>query len=106
MHDIAEVYAQELLSRGHGYPLWFPEPDPKKGSPQIGDVGYIHKGAFRRLFNVLKDRKQFTKGMPENYTPLEYDAEELDMKYKNGIQNKAISSHSVTSHEVKGSAGA
>ncbi|EKM58798.1 uncharacterized protein PHACADRAFT_191130 [Phanerochaete carnosa HHB-10118-sp] len=31
--------------------LWYPEPH-ESGEPQIGDAGFVHEGAFIRLFNL------------------------------------------------------
>ena len=49
--SLSDVYATCLSSYALGYPLWFPEPHDT-GMPQIGDVGYVDEGAFRRLFNI------------------------------------------------------
>ncbi|EKM56577.1 uncharacterized protein PHACADRAFT_253788 [Phanerochaete carnosa HHB-10118-sp] len=38
-----------MLHQGHA--LWYPEPN-ESGEPQIGDVGFIDRGAFIRLFNL------------------------------------------------------
>ncbi|EMD31093.1 hypothetical protein CERSUDRAFT_120141 [Gelatoporia subvermispora B] len=53
------VYADQLYSLGHGMPLWLPEPTQQEGElpepeVQIGDVGYLHKGGFFRLFNISR----------------------------------------------------
>lgn len=48
----SQIYSSTLSTAlQEGYPLWFPEPHDT-GEVQIGDVGYIHEGAFVRLFNV------------------------------------------------------
>lgn len=101
---IAEVYAQELASRGYGYPLWYPE-GSKTGVPRIGDVGYISEGAFVRLLNVreAKDSDRYKKGgPPDNYVPLEYDEDELDDTRDAALQTRVISSQSVSHFEVSG----
>ena len=49
-----EVYHKELLAVEQGVPLWNPVPT-EHGEVRPGDVGYIRKGAFYRLFNVLED---------------------------------------------------
>ena len=49
--SLSDVYASCISSYVQGYPLWFPEPHDT-GEPQIGDVGYLHQGAFVRLFNI------------------------------------------------------
>ncbi|EKM56558.1 uncharacterized protein PHACADRAFT_253757 [Phanerochaete carnosa HHB-10118-sp] len=46
-----EIYSSCLASLHEGHALWYPEPH-ESGEPQIGDVGFIHRGAFIRLFNL------------------------------------------------------
>ncbi|EED83585.1 predicted protein [Postia placenta Mad-698-R] len=49
-----DVYAQQLITLGHGHPLW--EPEPKEETEvEIGDVGYLRQGGFYRMFNALRD---------------------------------------------------
>ena len=46
-----ETYAASLVSKGHGYPLW--EPDPGECAPvELADVGYTSEGGFTKLFNA------------------------------------------------------
>lgn len=101
---IADVYAHELASKGYGYPMWYPE-GLKTGQPQIGDVGYIHNGAFVRLLNVMEplDHPRYKKGAPDNYVPLEYDQNELQDHRNAALQSKVICSQSVRHSEFKGS---
>ncbi|KAH9839012.1 uncharacterized protein C8Q71DRAFT_855664 [Rhodofomes roseus] len=69
-----DVYAQELLPLGHGYPLWDPRPDETAGEIEIGDVGYIEDGRFRRLFNPTLPRDDPANcawGVPKDFRPLE-----------------------------------
>lgn len=43
------VYAEQLVGRGYGLPLWHPEPTRYGTEPcevEIGDVGYISEGRF------------------------------------------------------------
>lgn len=70
----AEVYAEQLLSKAHGLPLWIPEPS-KFGEVLIGDVGYVYDGSFYRLFNVTfpQDHPVNSGGVPEDFKVLEYD---------------------------------
>ena len=71
----AEVYAEQLLSKGHGLPLWIPEPS-KFGQVLIGDVGYVYDGQFYRLFNATfpKDHIVNRGGVPEGFTMLDFDS--------------------------------
>ena len=66
-----ETYANALLTKGHGRPLW--EPDPGEYAPvELGDVGYLCKGAFVKLFNVSKaiDDRSNRLGLPRGHQPL------------------------------------
>jgi len=46
-----ETYANALITKGHGHPLWEPDPGGDPGV-ELGDVGYIHDGRFVTLFNA------------------------------------------------------
>lgn len=65
--EVWETYANELKSHGYGHPLWYPEPS-EDGEIQIGDVGYIEKGHFKRCFNVMVDVRDPCNrlGVPED----------------------------------------
>ncbi|KAH9918069.1 WD40-repeat-containing domain protein [Fomitopsis serialis] len=66
------VYANQLLMLGHGYPLWDPRPINCRPGVQIGDVGYISNGAFIRLFNAMAsedDALNAQRGVPNNHNP-------------------------------------
>nr|VWO96437.1 N/A [Ganoderma boninense] len=67
-----EVYTKLLFKRGHGHPLWEPEPT-QSGEVLVGDVGYMLDGGFYRLFNVtLPADHPLNKrhGVPDGYEPL------------------------------------
>ncbi|GBE87064.1 predicted protein [Sparassis crispa] len=75
-----DVYTQELWRLRYGYPLWDPELAPG-GEVRIGDVGFIHEGAFHRFFNTLPDDMRDAVGghndesdvnpfgLPDNFEP-------------------------------------
>jgi hypothetical protein len=66
-----ETYASVLVTKGHGHPLW--EPDPGEyASVDLGDVGYLYRGAFVKLFNVSKDIHDSSNqsGLPHGHIPL------------------------------------
>jgi peptidoglycan/xylan/chitin deacetylase (PgdA/CDA1 family) len=66
-----ETYANALITKGHGHPLW--EPDPGEYAPvDLGDVGYLYRGAFIKLFNVSKDVHDWSNrlGLPHGHTLL------------------------------------
>jgi hypothetical protein len=66
-----ETYANALIIKGHGYPLW--EPNPGEFAPvELGDVGYLRNGAFVKLFNASKaiDDLSNRLGLPRGHHPL------------------------------------
>jgi hypothetical protein len=66
-----ETYANALITKGHGRPLW--EPDPGEYAPvELGDVGYLYRGAFVKLFNASKaiDDPSNQFGLPRGHDPL------------------------------------
>ncbi|KAF9459080.1 hypothetical protein BDZ94DRAFT_1061902 [Collybia nuda] len=70
-----DIYAQQLGDLRRGHPLYYPEPRPE-GPVEIGDVGFIKDGAFRRLFNVSQppDHPSQRFGVPENFVQLDLGA--------------------------------
>ncbi|GJE91470.1 hypothetical protein PsYK624_076200 [Phanerochaete sordida] len=72
----AYTYAEQLLSRGYGLPLWRPEPT-KFGEVQLGDVGFVEDGRFYRLFNVTRpaDDPLNRFGVPEGFETLQINEE-------------------------------
>ena len=75
MTSAADVYAEQLISRRHGLPLWQPEPT-KFGEVLIGDVGFVQNGCFYRLFNATKlacDPINAQCGVPRDFVPLRYN---------------------------------
>jgi hypothetical protein len=66
-----ETYANALITKGLGHPLW--EPDPGEYAPVgLGDVGYLDNGAFVKLFNASKDIHDWSNrlGLPRGHSPL------------------------------------
>ncbi|KAI0937984.1 hypothetical protein AcV7_003303 [Taiwanofungus camphoratus] len=64
-----DVYAEQLFKRGEGYPLWAPEAT-EDGEVLIGDVGYVRRGAFYRMFNAMRegdDEINKTWGVPDGF---------------------------------------
>ena len=66
------VYESQLALLGYGLPLWFPEPDDTQGPVEIGDVGYMFDGSFRKLFNVTRPIDD-PNDMPPKFVPLTID---------------------------------
>ncbi len=49
-----DIYAAQMCHHGHGYPLWYPDPNPGAREVELGDVGWISQGAMITLFNTLR----------------------------------------------------
>ncbi len=63
----------------YGYALWEPNPGRLYPPVEVGDVGYIRQGKFRRLFNVLlpaDDPSHQKLGVPEYHEPLRPNVED------------------------------
>jgi hypothetical protein len=52
------IFREELAISypGYGFALWEPGPGGQYDAVEVGDVGFIRKGYFQRLFNVLHPR--------------------------------------------------
>ena len=52
------IFREELGIRypDHGHALWDPDPRELYNSVEVGDVGFIRRGYFYRLFNALLPR--------------------------------------------------
>ena len=86
------VYAKQLARLGYGYPLWFPEPEDGH-EVQLGDVGFIDGGRFRRLFNAMTGEGFYTEQRPEGFERLEID--ERFIRYSECLQAGFYSSNMV-----------
>lgn len=97
--QVPSIYPSLMLRRGHGYPLWLPEPisnlppDCVRHGTQIGDLGYLaDNGGFNYLFNVFKDAEDPVNlnwhSVPHGFVPLKVDPtirEELEFHDKNSV---------------------
>ena len=72
----SDVYRKQLSSLYHGIALWNPDPVKKiYNQVSIGDVGYVNRGYFYRMFNVTlpwdhPSNNKLCKAEP--YEPLDY----------------------------------
>lgn len=75
MPHISDIYAAQLGTLGHGHPLWFPERLGGSNTIEIGDVGYIERGAFVELFSAAfpADHERNHGRAPPGHVPLSYD---------------------------------
>ena len=66
-----DIYADEHLHHGYGYPLWMPDSDPSVSEAEIGDVGWLQDGGFYQMFNSMKaeGEPQVRGDIPSNYVP-------------------------------------
>ena len=53
--DGCTIFREELFIRypDHGHALWEPDPQDLYEAVAVGDVGFIRRGYFHRLFNAL-----------------------------------------------------
>ncbi|RDX40538.1 hypothetical protein OH76DRAFT_1366095 [Lentinus brumalis] len=101
-----DVYTKLLFRRGHGYPLWEPEPT-KAGEVLVGDVGYILEGSFYRLFNATLPAGHAVHqqwGVPDGYEPFIYP-DTLLHRRAHALQPGPICSTSVVARSVDASLG-
>ncbi|KAF8525333.1 hypothetical protein JB92DRAFT_2877499 [Gautieria morchelliformis] len=88
------IYADEMTSLMHGYPLWEPECHPEVS---IADVGYIRHGRFCRLFNAsLPPGDSLNEfGVPEGYEQLNLDERAI---VERRLPPGPMASRSITGH--------
>jgi hypothetical protein len=66
------IFAAILAQLQHGYALWAPEPSGYD-EVKVGDVGYLWRGAFHRLFNATLPADHPSNcvlGVPDGFIPL------------------------------------
>ena len=94
-----DIFRHHLLitAPSYGHALWDPNPGYIYPAVEIGDVGYIHKGKFRRLFNALlsADHPSHSSfGVPEYH-------EQLTLNIDPHIETGNLSPHTFFSANVK-----
>ena len=69
-----DIFREQLAITypSYGHALWQPSPRYPDKPVQVGDVGFIRKGKFRRLFNALlpENDPSHECGVPEYHEPL------------------------------------
>ncbi|KAH9941399.1 hypothetical protein B0H21DRAFT_696993, partial [Amylocystis lapponica] len=95
-----DIYANELITLGHGHPLWYPEPS-RAGEVEIGDVGPICNGQSLRLFNATKPADhEFNKdGVPNDFKHFELNTR-LHIQRDGEIPQGFLNSRGVTAVNV------
>ncbi|KAI0285880.1 hypothetical protein BGY98DRAFT_244928 [Russula aff. rugulosa BPL654] len=94
-----DIFREELAQKFHayGHALWEPSPGELYGPVAIGDVGYIRRGKFHRIFNVLLPEDHPTHA---NFRTPEYH-EPLQLKMENHIDTGILSPNDFCSAEVR-----
>lgn len=95
----ATVYANQLLQRCHGWPLWFPDRPQQPHDVEIGDVGYVDPdGAFVRLFRATEKAEHPVnkEGVPVGFHKLDFSNRVLDEK-DNYLDAQPVCSRTVES---------
>lgn len=88
-HLDATTYRNIMYKLPWGYALYDPGP-VDYDHIRVGDVGYVHHGSFRRLFNACFEKTdQANKGcpLPESFTPL---APQFRKVHQSGFLDKGI----------------
>lgn len=100
-----DVYAEQLVQRGRGFPLWHPEP-MDAGGVLIGDVGFLYEGQFHRVFNATlpADDPINSGGVPDGYEPFELK-ENLFQRREAAIPQGVQCSRGVTSTHASAQLG-
>ncbi|KAF8811045.1 hypothetical protein BYT27DRAFT_7161278 [Phlegmacium glaucopus] len=84
-----DIYERHLTPKGHGFPLWIPEPnrrlnlDYRRTGIRIGDVGIItHSGAFSFLFNICLPHNDPVNPqmLPERFAPISPPISPMDIE--------------------------
>ena len=69
-----DIFREQLAIKypTYGHALWGPRPKKPDRPVQVGDVGFIRRGYFHRLFNALlsADDPSHELGVPEYHEPL------------------------------------
>ena len=70
-----DIFRERLAIKypSYGHALWEPGPRYPDRPVQVGDVGFIRRGKFYRLFNALlseDDPSHMVAGVPEYHEPL------------------------------------
>jgi hypothetical protein len=95
-----EVFREQLAIRypGHGHAIWGPSPPTERSynAVQVGDVGFMLRGSFHRLFNALlpEDDESRRGGIPPHYKPLEIRMSpptHQDTRPSNYLRSKGVS---------------
>jgi len=68
-----DIFREQLAIKfpAFGHALWDPSPPEPNRPVKVGDVGFIRKGTFHRLFNVLHPKaEQSESNVPTDHKQL------------------------------------
>jgi hypothetical protein len=70
-----DIFRERLAIKypSYGHALWEPGPRNPDRPVHVGDVGFVRRGKFYRLFNALlseDDQSHAVLGVPEHHEPL------------------------------------
>ncbi|KAH9049753.1 hypothetical protein EDB83DRAFT_1384873 [Lactarius deliciosus] len=93
-----DIFRHHLAMKfpAYGHALWEPDPGNLYPPVEVGDVGYIREGKFRRLFNVLYPAEHPSHsnfGVPEYH-------EQLTPSVEHHIETSTLSPHNFYSSAV------
>ncbi|OCH93175.1 hypothetical protein OBBRIDRAFT_832829 [Obba rivulosa] len=97
------VYVNQLFPLKHGLPVWNPDPDVE-GEVRIGDVGYMHRGTFCRVFNAMSDPTDPDNAecrLPQDFVKLDIP-DKLKFYNPRAIHAGAVCSKSVQALKLSG----
>ena len=101
MSSASEVYTRLLLPKGHGCPIWCPEPDDnlsfayRESGVRIGHVGRIvPDGGFDPLFNICfrADDPINSDGVPDGFEQLVLEPQDVTIRNKHHNRGSHICS--------------
>ncbi|KAJ6582413.1 hypothetical protein B0H19DRAFT_1332592 [Mycena capillaripes] len=117
MKSNSDLYRDLLLPKGHGYPLFQPQPSDslpdkyKEIGTRIGDVGFVKQGSFKPIFNILHesgDRDINRFGVPDHFERVELvgdDHHAIDWREPCHPPGSDISSTHIGKRRVSANAG-
>ncbi|KAJ7498032.1 hypothetical protein B0H11DRAFT_830274 [Mycena galericulata] len=110
----SHIYSRLLFPKGHGYPLFHPQPSDDLPEParkigtEIGDVGVVTEdGCFDPIFNILKsaDDRSNRFGVPLGFTPVVLGPEDIRMRAQYHPPGSDISNTTVNKKRLDIDAG-
>ena len=88
--DDSKTFREELAIQypDLGRPLWEPDPGGLYDAVQVGDVGFIRRGYFYRLFNALSLEDSPSDHPPESQPEYPHSLQPLQPRTLNHIRTR------------------